>query len=109
MWASLHIDRLPLDFTDEELRLLVQNYGTVLAAKMSVSPEDSGQGRGYIQMLTSREVAAAKVHLHRTLVGGHEILVFMMTRSLKSGLRGLSAQCQRGRSLSLTHEASESA
>ena len=77
MWASLHIDRLPIDFTDEELRLLVQTYGTVLVARMSVSPKHSGQGRGYIQMLTSREAAAAKVHLHRTLVRGHEILVFV--------------------------------
>lgn len=74
--GQVHIDRLPIHFMDEELRLLLQTYGTVLVARMTVSPKDSGQGWGYIQMLTSRAATAAKVHLNRTLVRGHEILVF---------------------------------
>ena len=76
MQTSLYIDGLPVDFTDEELRRLVQPYGTVLVAMMTVSSKDPGHGRGYIQMLTGREAAAAKVDLHRTPVHGNEIVVF---------------------------------
>lgn len=76
MQTSLYIDRLPVDFSDEELRRLVQPYGTVLVAMMTVSSKEPGHGRGYIQMLTGREAAAVKVHLHRTSVRGNEILVF---------------------------------
>lgn len=76
---QIFIEQLPLEFTDEELRALFEEFGTVLSAKIGLDKK-TGQPQGYgiVEMPGKREARASVDGLRGKEIQGKTLRVRIM-------------------------------
>lgn len=68
MASKLYVGNLPYTATDEALREMFAEHGTVESAKAMTDPDGRGRGFGFVEMSTQAEAEAATSALN-----GHDM------------------------------------
>ncbi len=76
MTSKIYVGGLPFSTTDQELKGLFDEYGTVESARV-ITDKLSGRSRGFgfVEMSNGQEAVAAIAELNGTDLGGRSLLV----------------------------------
>ena len=76
MTSKIYVGGLPFSTTDQELKGLFDEYGTVESARV-ITDKLSGRSRGFgfVEMSNGQEAVAAIAELNGTELGGRSLLV----------------------------------
>ncbi len=76
MTSKIYVGGLPYSTTDQELKGLFDEYGTVESARV-ITDKLSGRSRGFgfVEMSNGQEAVAAIAELNGTELGGRSLLV----------------------------------
>ena len=76
MTSKIYVGGLPFSTTDQELKGLFDEYGTVESARV-ITDKLSGRSRGFgfVEMSNGQEAVAAIAELNGTEQGGRSLLV----------------------------------